>query len=544
MRNNRFLFIISVIVFLCQAVVFANINVVIISGQNNHQWQKTTPALVQLLKQNGNFEIEVEEHPENLTADTLKKYDVIVSDYNTFGSQATVKQWPESTQTAYLDFIRQGHGHVTVHAGGSSFYDWPQYHQVVCSWGKGTNHGPQHFFDVRPTDIKHPITHRLKAFTTKDELWNKTHFPEGSQVLLQAFSSPDYKGTNEYESVLAVSDYGQGRCVGLTLGHDAKAMDNPGFGCVFLRSVEWAATGSVKRTSTSAETSTFKETDHSIALIKNEKVVWQFNYGNNLTKPYFHPISLTDGTVLTWDAPKDHPWHHGLWFCWKSINGVNYWEEDRKTGKSKGTTDWANVNIEKQTDGSARITMDLSYHEPGKPVLLQEKRTMSLSAPDKSDSYTINWTSTFTAVADKVVFDRTPLPWEKGGKSYGGYAGLSFRVREGVRDAQYIGTFGSQSPLSKGQYRFKDIAVEYSGCVNDKVFGVVILDHPGNLNYPSPWYLDDGNPMDYFSPALLCYGPHTMLKGQTLTLKYRIIIHPKRWDSNELKKRHKQYTAD
>lgn len=549
MRNNRVsTIVIALIVLSCHAIVLASINIVVISGQNNHQWQQTTPALLRLLRQNASFTIEVEEHPENLTADMLRKYDVIVSNYNTFGKQATVRQWPESTQKAYMDFIQQGHGHVTVHAGGSSFYDWPQYHQVTCSWGKGTNHGPQHVFDVRSTHIEHPITHGLKTFTTKDELWNKTDFPEDSQVLLQAFSSPDYKGSNKYESVLAVSNYGRGRCVGLTLGHDAKAISNPGFGRVFLRSVEWAATGSVKHTansdSTPMDTFTFEDTDHSLTLIKNKKVVWQFNYGKNLTKPYFHPVSLVDGTVLTWESPEDHPWHYGLWFCWKFINGVNYWEEDRKTGKSAGMTEWNNVYVKTDSDNSAQITLELYYHIPDKPVVMSEKRTIVISAPDECGTYMINWTSEFTALADKVELNRTPLPWEKEGKPWGGYAGLSFRACKDVKDAQYISTFGSASPCSKGRYRFKDIAVEYSGSVNDNVFGVAILDHPDNLNSPSPWYLDDGDPMDYFSPAVLCYSPHVMSKGQTLALKYQIIVHPDRWDSNELKKKYELFSTN
>ena len=29
---------------------------------------------------------------------------------------------------------------------------------------------------------------------------------------------------------------------------------------------------------------------------------------------------------MTADRPPDHIWHHGLWFSWKFINKVNYWE--------------------------------------------------------------------------------------------------------------------------------------------------------------------------------------------------------------------------
>lgn len=221
-------------------------NVLILSGQNNHAWQQTTPVLVELFEQNENFRVDIDEQPENLTADKLEKYDVIVSNYNTFGDATKPKKWSEKAQKAFLDFIRQGKGHVTVHAGGSSFYDWPEYHKIVPSWGSKTNHGPLHVFQVRPTDTEHPITKGLEDFSTKDEFWNDTVFPEGSVVLLDAFSSPDYSGSGKNEPLLTVSKYGRGRCAGFMLGHDVQAMSNPGFGQVFVRSVEWAATGSVK----------------------------------------------------------------------------------------------------------------------------------------------------------------------------------------------------------------------------------------------------------------------------------------------------------
>ena len=44
-------------------------------------------------------------------------------------------------------------------------------------------------------------------------------------------------------------------------------------------------------------------------------------------KPFIHPIKLPDGTVITEHEPADHIWHRGLWFAFKFVNGINYWEE-------------------------------------------------------------------------------------------------------------------------------------------------------------------------------------------------------------------------
>ena len=44
-------------------------------------------------------------------------------------------------------------------------------------------------------------------------------------------------------------------------------------------------------------------------------------------RPFVHPLRTPSGLVLTRDAPDDHPWHHGLWFTIKFVNGENFWEE-------------------------------------------------------------------------------------------------------------------------------------------------------------------------------------------------------------------------
>ncbi len=277
------------------------------------------------------------------------------------------------------------------------------------------------------------------------------------------------------------------------------------------------------------------ETDKSIALTGDNGIIWQFNYGKETSKPYFHPVSLVDGTVLTEDRPDDHPWHHALWFSWKFVNGVNFWEENLKTGKSDGKTDWSNVKVATKSDNSAKITMDLTYsHKDQKPIL-SEKRTMMVSPPDDDGVYYIDWTSKFKACSETdVKLDRTPIPGEAGGKAWGGYAGLSVRLN-GKGEKWAVATEKGSITFDKNTYRGKSNSMDFSGVLGGKPAGIAILDHPENLNAPSPWYATAGNPMKYFSPAVICYKPHTLLAGKTFKLSYRVIIHPQKWDAGILK---------
>lgn len=286
----------------------------------------------------------------------------------------------------------------------------------------------------------------------------------------------------------------------------------------------------------------WKRENGSVALIQNAQVVWQFNFGTNAApganaiKPFFHPVALPGGPVLTWNQPPDHPWHHGLWFSWKFINGVNYWEGDRKTGRAQGLTSWTGPQIETRPDFSAHIDMDIRYHPATNATsVLTEHRVIEISPPGKDGAYRQDWTMIFTAGSEDVLLDRTPLPGEPGGQPYGGYAGLSVRLAAGITNAQAI-TTTAREPVrfTDEMYRGAATAMDYTGVFEDREAGIAILDCVSNLNSPSPWYAINGNPMHYFSPAVICHHPHTVKAGQQLILRYQVIVHPGRWSAEQL----------
>jgi len=287
-----------------------------------------------------------------------------------------------------------------------------------------------------------------------------------------------------------------------------------------------------------------QEQGQSAALVRGGTVVWQFRYAPDQQHPFFHPVALPDGRVLTWGSPPDHPWHHALWFSWKYLNGVNYWEMDRRTGKSEGRTLWAGVEVQTRPDHTARIEMDLVYRPPEGQAVLAETRTVDVSAPDEGGGYRFDWTSTFTAGETDVKLDRTPLPDEPGGKGFGGYAGLSVRFTGALTERQAATTSGPVEFNGQSRYRGKAAAMDYSGLIGGRPAGIAICDHPDNLNHPTPWYAIDSKTMSYFSPAVICYGPHTLKAGSSLTLRYRILVHPDRWDAARLQAEFQRFVRD
>ena len=85
--------------------------------------------------------------------------------------------------------------------------------------------------------------------------------------------------------------------------------------------------------------------DKMVALLHEGKIIWKLNFDKEQDKPYFHPLKTPNGYELTLERPKDHPWHRGLWFSWKYINGINYWEEKPEKGVSEGRSIINSVNI-------------------------------------------------------------------------------------------------------------------------------------------------------------------------------------------------------
>ncbi len=256
--------------------------VLIVDGQNNHNWKATTPVLKRQLEATGRFTVDVATAPakpgKGEKADgykeamakfrpDLSKVAVVVSNYNG-------DPWGDAFNADFEAFVKNGGGLVSYHAADNAFPAWPAYNAMIGlgGWGgrteksgpyirfhdgkvvkdetagRGGSHGARHEFVVETVNADHPITKGLPAKWkhTEDELYDRLRGPAQNLTLLSvAYSDKAKNGTGEKEPMLFTIDYGKGRVFHTTLGHDVKSVNCVGFATTFARGVEWAATGAV-----------------------------------------------------------------------------------------------------------------------------------------------------------------------------------------------------------------------------------------------------------------------------------------------------------
>jgi len=249
---------------------------------------------------------------------------------------------------------------------------------------------------------------------------------------------------------------------------------------------------------------------NSLAWSNGDKVIWQFNFDPAEGKPFFHPLTAKGDTSLTTARPEDHPWHYGLWFSWKTINEVNYWEQDRQTGKAEGLTKWHVLDIQTKEHGAATIQLEVEYINPSELVDLTELRYIQITAPEGDGRYAIEWRASFTAGPHGAVLGRTPMPGEPGGQVNGGYAGLSLRLAGSPLAVSYLTPFGGVTEFQSNRARPDARALAANLMKDDQAIGgIAILSAPGNLEGASPWYCIQSDQMRFFCSAIRAPAPIT-----------------------------------
>ncbi len=254
--------------------------VLIVTGQNNHNWQVSHVALQKILENSGLFTVDVAispAHGENMEGfiPNFSAYKLVVLDYNG-------DLWCQKAQDKFVEYVQNGGGVVVYHAANNSFPTWKAYNEICAlgGWegrnekdgpylywkdgklikdssdGPGGSHGEQREYVLTARDSNHPIMKGIPSSWKhgKDELYDSMRGPANVGTLMfTAFALKERGGSGREEPLIFTVDYGKARIFHIMLGHAGESLeDNPsmqctGFQVLLLRGAEWAATGKVKQ---------------------------------------------------------------------------------------------------------------------------------------------------------------------------------------------------------------------------------------------------------------------------------------------------------
>jgi len=254
-------------------------------------------------------------------------------------------------------------------------------------------------------------------------------------------------------------------------------------------------------------------------------------YHSETKVPCLHPIMSPDGTHLTRQFPfekgvageeNDHPHHIGFWFTHGRVNGADFWHgRGEEKVRTKGFVGEPVIKNGEERS-SVSFTVDLDWMAKDKRHL-SEQRTYTITAEGKTR--TIDVTCKLTAADGDVLFGDT-----KEG-SFAIRTAPTLRLKGKVANGGITNSEGMKGGDAWGK-RAKWVAYHGPDSAGTPTV-IAMLDHAKNLRHPTWWHARDyglltANPFgasSYKDKEFKGKGDFTIKKGETLTQRYRLVLH-------------------
>lgn len=241
-------------------------------------------------------------------------------------------------------------------------------------------------------------------------------------------------------------------------------------------------------------------------------------------KPILFPVvgptgkEMTRGYPMrpaTADEKSDHVHHRSFWFTHGNVNGVDFWSENAQHGEIVHR-DF--VKVEGGTRGLIVTRND--WNGPDGRRICEDERSFTFGAGDGA-----RW-------IDAVLVVKA----SDGDVTFGDTKEGAFGVRVAGTmkvDAKKGGRIvNNHGDTDKDAWGKPASWVDYHGPVDGETLGIAILNHPASFRYPNPWHvrtygLFTANPFGLhdFPGGENRDGTHVINKGETMTLRYRVLFH-------------------
>ena len=246
-----------------------------------------------------------------------------------------------------------------------------------------------------------------------------------------------------------------------------------------------------------------------IVITVGGKLFTAYKYAESQKYPYFWPVNgPATGASVTTETSEPYPHHHSLFFGCDKVNGGNYWQEGNERGQilSQGP------KIVEVQGERVIFTDECLWRQPGQNPIMRDSRRVTVAAPDDMRRF-IDFEISMEPLTD-IRIEKT------------NHSLFSVRVMPelGVASGGTLINAEGES-AEKGTFGARSAWCDYSGTRNGVTEGLAIFQNPNNRWYPAPWFTRD---YGFFSPTPMYWLEGDVLKlakGETLALRYRVVVH-------------------
>lgn len=257
-----------------------------------------------------------------------------------------------------------------------------------------------------------------------------------------------------------------------------------------------------------------------------------YRYADVPHKPYVEQFRTPLGINVLRDSPHDHKHHHALMFA-VSVDGVNFWEEQKAPGQQKHLR-LNDVRIDKPGKlNRAAFTEAINWVNPRSgELMLRERRTIELYHAGDLDVSLLTWQSRFNVPPGK------PSAVLAGSR----YFGLGARFLESMDTGGEFTNADAKTGVD-GTNAIRSNWCAYAAQAEGKPVTVAMFDHPTNVRHPATWFTMAA-PFAYLAATInLDDEPLTIPADKPLTLRYGVALWDGKVEATRIEKLHERWSA-
>ena len=267
----------------------------------------------------------------------------------------------------------------------------------------------------------------------------------------------------------------------------------------------------------------------------------------DVPRPYCYPLIGPGGAAMTRDWPmkstpneeQDHPHHRSLWFAHGSVNGQDFWSEQKNFGKIVH-----DGFIEVKSGERSGVIRDRNnwVAADGK-IICTDERKLEICNPENASERVMDFEITLKASNGDLTLGDT----KEGTMATRLAETMRLTLKRKAGQGHVVNSAGVRDGATWGK---RAEWCDYYGPVEGKTVGMAIFDHPQNPRHPTWWHVRDyglfaANPFgqhDFEKLSDKSAGDLVVPAGKSVTFRYRFYLHEGDEKQAKVAERYREYT--